>query len=373
MISTQDETLKSARREIGRLDPQMIVMTEDFDNLNSNVTQEFGNLHSVSEHIDEELGTIEADTQTYAVTFEQSMADINQAIEDQKRSIPVLMLQEADRQAQVRDDFRREIAEYESAREQETASRQELMQTVNSTIAALRARDQASHDRAASLQIRDLRNDHGQDNNAIGLDLNDIEATLDTLEADAEADDSLTQVESTIRNIQANITALNSKIDQNQNHQDMIEQQQSSQQQSIETEGGAIQEHTQAQETFDEQLESYNTTYQERVSTEEERLQTMETQVGDSTEILTTLQGIVDVLSTNVEGAEQQFAQYSSPAAISEGFASPLSMRSSAFATITDVLPVPAAAKTMLRSFERRTPRRCSWVSGLDSTTSKNS
>ncbi|XP_035660484.1 kinesin-like protein KIF15 [Branchiostoma floridae] len=430
MISTQDETLKSARREIGRLDPQMIVMTEDFDNLNSNVTQEFGNLHSVSEHIDEELGTIEADTQTYAVTFEQSMADINQAIEDQKRSIPVLMLQEADRQAQVRDDFRREIAEYESAREQETTSREELMQTVDSTIAALRARDQASHDRAASLQIRvqqliqevegifirsreqgsrldtanasfsgdrqhvtnfrtsfnthlqqfnhiqqmlatiqasvaelqtrkgqvqgytshlnehiqdrqsrlddddqqratllqqirDLRNDHGQDNNAKDLRLNDVEATLDNLAADTAVTDTATQVETTLRNLQTNIIPeLSSKVDQNQNMQDSIQQQQSSQQQSIQSENADVQAFSQGLQAFNHQIESLENTHQMQISNTEARLLAMETQANtadsDSSDTLTALQNMINVLSEHVDIAEEQFDQYPNPSAISD-------------------------------------------------------
>ncbi|XP_078584804.1 uncharacterized protein LOC144866983 [Branchiostoma floridae x Branchiostoma japonicum] len=428
MISTQDETLKSARREIGRLDPQMIVMTEDFDNLNSNVTQEFGNLHSVSEHIDEELGTIEADTQTYAVTFEQSMADINQAIEDQKRSIPELMLQEADRQAQVRDDFRREIAEYESAREQETASREELMQTVDSTIAALRARDQASHDRAASLQIRvqeliqevegifirsreqgsrldtanasssgdrqhvtnfrtsfnthlqqfnhiqqllatiqasvaelqtrkgqvqgytshlnehiqnrqsrlddddqqratllqqirDLRNDHGQSNNAKDLRLNDVEATLDNLAADTAVTDTATQVETTLRNLQTNIIpGLSSKVDQNQNMQDSIQQQQSSQQQSIQTKVSEVQAFSQGLQAFNHQVESLGNTHQMQISNTEARLLAMETQANtadsDSSDTLTALQNMINVLSEHVDIAEEQFDQYPNPSAI---------------------------------------------------------
>ncbi|XP_078585734.1 uncharacterized protein LOC144867559 [Branchiostoma floridae x Branchiostoma japonicum] len=428
-LTEEHHTAKEIRGSFQTLRPQLNTLGNAFDNLNRSISREKEKINQVDVNSNGGFKEHEDEIESFSGILEKYIADVDQRIKVQKQTCSEELRQEAERQAEATHAFRQQLWDYEDAREQKTKMIKELMQTVNSTIAALRARDQASHDRAASLQvrvqqliqevqgifirsreqgsrldtanasssgdrqhvtnfrtsfnthlqqfnniqqmlatiqasvaelqtrkgqvqgytshlnehiqnrqsrlddddqqratllqqIRDLRNDHGQDNNAIGLDLNDIEATLDTLEADAEADDSLTQVESTIRNIQANITALNSKIDQNQNHQEMIQQQQSNQQQSIETEGGAIQEHTQAQETFDEQLESYNTIYQERVSTEEERLQTMETQVGDSTEILTTLQGIVDVLSTNVEGAEQQFAQYSSPAAISEGFAS---------------------------------------------------
>ena len=46
---------------------------------------------------------------------------------------------------------------------------------------------------------------------------------------------------------------------------------------------------------------------------------------------------------------------------------------SHALATITDVLPLPAAATTRLRSSSTTTALRCSSVSGLASTLSKNS
>ncbi|XP_066269185.1 adventurous-gliding motility protein Z-like [Branchiostoma lanceolatum] len=154
LVSEHGETIKSMRGGMGLMEPQLSMLAGTLGNLNRSVSQERENLDHVEEYMDDELRTSEERIQSHATAFEESTAQIDQEIEANKQTYTESLSQEAYRQGQVRQAFRQELQDYERARERKRTEIQGLKQTVNSQVAAVRAKDQALDNRVAALQSR---------------------------------------------------------------------------------------------------------------------------------------------------------------------------------------------------------------------------
>ncbi|XP_078664753.1 uncharacterized protein LOC144907499 [Branchiostoma floridae x Branchiostoma belcheri] len=428
-ISMQHITIKNVRGGLDDMNLQLTAMGETFGNVNGSMNRDKDTLERMGRYVEEESQERGEEISSFDGIMEEYLADIDYVIDEQKEAHSQSLRQEAERQARGRDNFRQQLQEYQSAREEKQAEIEELMQIVNTQVAALRSKDEALDARVAALQARvqslieevaglgeqlsgqrlqletqeatlngehltnvrnsyethvqrhgqiqqlletiqatvtalhtrkrqlqnqttninaqiqdqqsrldnhdqqqhsivqqveDLGNTHEQQSNAKILRLDDVEATLENLATDTGIVDSVTQMQYTVQDIQANITVLYSKVEQNENlTQDIIQPQLRNVTTSFfQGTNNSLQEYMQTLETFDEHIQSYNETYQDQVSTEEARIQTIETQMNVDSELITALRNTIDSLTTNVEGAEEQFSQYTNSSAISEGLAS---------------------------------------------------
>ncbi|XP_078664752.1 uncharacterized protein LOC144907498 [Branchiostoma floridae x Branchiostoma belcheri] len=295
-VTTQEHTMKRIRNSLGTLRPQVVTLGASIDNLNVSLTREKESLDRLDEEVNDGLRETKEDLGTDARNVEEQLGEINQGIDDQKRRFPQLLRQEAERQSEVRDDFRHQLGGYQDARQETQTEIEGLIETVNSLVADLRSKDEALDGRVAALQTRVRA--MTQDVAGLGEQLSGLRLQLETQETtlSVEGENLVTagntlenqvqqfgQIQDLLETIQATVEALNVRKrqlqDQTANINTEIQDQQS-----------RLDNHDQQQHSIVQQVEDLGDNYEQQSNAKDLRL-------GD-------VEAALDALSADTEVAD---------------------------------------------------------------------